>query len=250
MKVQNVLDWLNAIAPFDTAEGFDNVGLIMGDPECEVTGVIFGLDITRSLIQQAIDAGANLIVTHHPFLFHAFKRIRYDSFQGESIGILIQHRIHVIAVHTNWDKAEGGISDSLAACLELGEIIKADPYLRVGRLPKAMSSEELGAYVSKKLHVLPHVYGEKKVIQTLAVAGGAYGEAALYAEADALVTGEIPHHDILEGIARDMVLVCGEHYATEFPGLKALMNRFEQELAPDSFPVLLHTAPPFPGAVY
>ncbi len=85
MKIRDVLSWLDALAPFESAEDFDNVGLLMGDENAAVRGVTFGMDVTEALVDEALSHGDDLIVTHHPFIFHALKRIDYTGPQGRAL---------------------------------------------------------------------------------------------------------------------------------------------------------------------
>ena len=128
MKVRDVLNWLDALAPFDSAEDFDNVGLLLGDADASVRGVTFGMDVTEALVDDALAHGDELIVTHHPFIFHALKRINYNEPQGRALLKLTENRLSVIAAHTNWDKAPGGISDSLAQALGLTGVSALDDF--------------------------------------------------------------------------------------------------------------------------
>lgn len=255
MKVQQIVEWLNALAPFETAEGFDNVGLLMGDASAEVHSVVFGMDVTDALAEEAISLGAELIITHHPFIFHAMKRIDYTCPQGQTLCKLAQHRISVIAAHTNWDQAVSGVGDSLAAALELHDVISCDPYVRIGSLPHPLTQTELGDYVHSKLHIFPRIYGTTDLVITrVAVAGGAYGEgyAVAYAhDAQAFVVGEAAHHEILDACARGLVLCDAGHFATEWPGVKALYHRFVSDSQSGSWAVTahLHTTAPYPGAI-
>lgn len=251
MTVQDALNWLNEAAPFETAESFDNVGLLIGTPRAAVTGVLFGLDITEPLLEEALSMGANLIITHHPFLFHAVKRIDSESPLGRMLSVILANGLNVIAMHTNWDKAAGGVSETLAETIGLSGVRRGDDFLRIGVLPEAVRGAELEAIAEKALHVKAHLYGDpEKTLRSIAVAGGGYGEAAAFASdmgADALIVGEIKHHDILEGTARGLVILSAEHYATEYPGIRALEKRFSE-----AFPELshkLHTLSPFGGAV-
>lgn len=159
MTVRDALDWLNAAAPFDTAEDFDNVGLLIGDERLPVQNVIFGLDATPALVREAVRLHAQLIVTHHPLLFHPLRRIHYADPIGQAVSEIVENRMSLIAAHTNWDKAEGGVSDSLASLLELKEIRRADDYLRIGRLPSPMSPEAFCAFAGEKLGLSPRLYG-------------------------------------------------------------------------------------------
>ena len=159
MTVRDALDWLNAAAPFDTAEDFDNVGLLIGDERLPVQNVVFGLDATPALVREAVRLHAQLIVTHHPLLFHPLRRIHYADPIGQAVSEIVENRMSLIAAHTNWDKAEGGVSDSLASLLELKEIRRADDYLRIGRLPSPMSPEAFCAFAGEKLGLSPRLYG-------------------------------------------------------------------------------------------
>ena len=230
MTVRDVLQWLNAIAPFDSAEDFDNPGLNVGNENVCVTGVLFGLDATEALVETAVDTGANLIVTHHPLIFHGIKRIDYTAPQGRILRALLSHDVHLIAAHTNWDKAPGGVSDSLAATLGLCAVERGDDYVRVGALASPMTADSLVQAVESAIGFRPRVYGvATEPITRVAVAGGAYGEGyevALRMGAQAYLTGEVKHHEILDACARGLMLLDGGHYATEEPGISALFRRY------------------------
>ena len=118
-----------------TARGFDNRGgCFWATMEATVRGVTFGMDVTEALVDEALAHGDGLIVTHHPFIFHALKRINYHEPQGRTLLKLTANRVCVIAAHTNWDKAPGGISDSLAQALGLTDVSAPDEFLRLGTL--------------------------------------------------------------------------------------------------------------------
>lgn len=255
MKVQQILDWLNAFAPFDTAESFDNVGLLMGGRDADVTQVVFGMDITEALAKEAIELGAELIITHHPFIFHALKRIDYTGPQGRTLCMLAQQHINVIAAHTNYDKAPGGVGDSLAVALGLSCVESADDYVRVGTLPSPLSLDEAHAHIRAALRVEPRCYpASDKPVVRLAAAGGAYGEgyeAALAAGADAFVVGEIAHHEILDACARGLTIFDAGHFPTELPGVVNLYMRFLADASAARWDVQahLHQLAPYAGAL-
>ena len=255
VKVQQIWDWLNAFAPFDTAEGFDNVGLLMGDRNAEVHTVLFGMDITEALAKEAVELGAELIISHHPFIFHALKRIDYTGPQGRTLCMLAEHHINVIAAHTNYDKAPGGICDSLAAALNLETIESCDDYVRIGTLASPLSYAELSAHIRKSLRVEPRCYpASDRPIVRVAVSGGAYGEgyeAAIAAGADAYVVGEIAHHEILDACARALTIYDAGHFPTELPGVANLYMRFLADAAMSQWDVQahLHQKAPYAGAL-
>ena len=114
MKVKEILDFLYGLAPKELAEDFDNVGLLVGDENAEVKGIVVTLDCFNEVIDRAEDLGTNLIVTHHPIIFSGLKSVTADSLVYK----LISKGISVISMHTNLDQSQGGVND--ARCEALG----------------------------------------------------------------------------------------------------------------------------------
>lgn len=255
MTVRDVWQWINERAPFDSAESFDNVGLMMGDMDALCQTILFALDATEEVADEAIRLGAELIVTHHPFIFHGIKCIDYTGPQGRTLCKLSQNHVSVLSAHTNWDKAPGGVSDALARALGLEGVIRCDDFLRLGYLPTAVSAEEFALLVQERLLVQPRMFAAKgKSIRNVAVAGGAYGEAGEIAAgfgADAFLVGEIRHHEILDACARGLAVVDAGHFHTEFPGIRALYERFSADARLNGWPVQthLHCNAPYPGVL-
>lgn len=118
MKVKDLLNAVDAIAPFALTMDFDNTGLLIGDPDAEVSGVMLALDCTQDVLTEAKKQGANLILTHHPVIFHGIKQVQADSVVYQAI----RSGIHVISAHTNLDIAQGGVNDCLARRLGLEKV--------------------------------------------------------------------------------------------------------------------------------
>ena len=131
LTVQRVYELIDALAPFDTQADFDNSGLLVGNPQAEVTGIHLALDVTDRVIDDALAAGANLIVTHHPLMFSARKRLTEADYEGHLLIRLIANGLSLIAAHTNLDQASGGMNDTLAGLLGLENIV-GEGFLRVG----------------------------------------------------------------------------------------------------------------------
>jgi len=112
-KVKTILEFLEHMAPPAMKMDFDNVGLLVGYPENEVSRVIVALDITEDVIEEAVHEGAQLIVSHHPLLF-SLKAVRADDYIGVRVIKLIENSMSAICMHTNLDAAEGGVNDALA----------------------------------------------------------------------------------------------------------------------------------------
>ena len=120
--VQHVISLMEQLAPRSYAESWDNVGLMIGDRNAVVTGVLTTLDVTEEAIAYAIEHNYNLIVSHHPLIFKGLKQLSCDTVQGRMINQLIQNKIAVYSAHTNLDIAPGGLNDMLANQLGLVDI--------------------------------------------------------------------------------------------------------------------------------
>ena len=115
MTVSQILHLIDEIAPFDSQEEWDNSGLLVGSPEQEVHGILFALDITEAVLDEAMETGTDLIITHHPLMFSARKRLTDEDYEGRLLQRMIRNQISHIAAHTNLDKAPDGMNDTLAA---------------------------------------------------------------------------------------------------------------------------------------
>ena len=122
MKVQQVFSLIDAVAPFETQLEYDNSGLLIGSPSAEVTGILFALDVTDRVIDEALSLGADLIVTHHPILFNAVQRITDENYEGRLIMKMIRSGLSLISAHINLDQAPSGINDALAEMIGLKDV--------------------------------------------------------------------------------------------------------------------------------
>lgn len=236
MIIQDILTFLDSRAPFATAEEWDNPGLLVGDPNAPVHRVLVALDATDGALDTAQAVGADLMVTHHPVIFAPLKRLDAHSLPYR----LAAAGIGLIAAHTNLDKATDGVNDTLAARLELENVIIADDGMtRIGTLPEETTVTAFAGQVAQALDTTVRVSNHDHPIRTVAVCGGSGGDfiPALVDAADALVTGEVKHHQWLEANANRLTLIEAGHYATEAPVVDTLC-RWLQE----TFPGLAVTA--------
>lgn len=234
VRVGDVYGLIDAFAPFDTQLGFDNSGLLAGNMNREVTRVLCALDLSMPVIEEALEIGANLIVTHHPVLFRGRKNLRDDDPEGAMLCALIRNDISLISAHTNYDIAKGGVNDVLAQKLGLVNVTACpgdeDGLVRIGET-EPVTLERFVKDVAEKLHDSVRAYGPRdKLIMKVAFVGGSAGEyagTAFKAGADAYITGEMRYHDSLDlaqcGFA---TLHCG-HDATERPAVEALAERIK-----------------------
>lgn len=233
LTVADVYAYVNGRAPFDTQMDFDNAGLLTGAMEQPVTGIHVALDCTEGVIQEAEHLGANLIVTHHPLMFHARKRMTEEDAEGRLLCRLIRGHMALLAAHTNLDRAAGGINDVLAEVCGLRDTV-GEEFLRVGDLPAPMEARELQAYLSDRLGTVVRLMGRAgQQVSRLGVSSGAGGDGWPLAKAlgaDAFLSGEIRHHEGLDCVANGLVALEGGHFATEAPGIFALANALQTHL--------------------
>lgn len=119
VKCRTIIAAMEELAPPNLAAGWDNVGLLVGDPDREVAGVLVALDVTAELAARAAADGVGLIVTHHPPILKGLTSLRTDRPQGRMLATLLAAGVAVYAAHTNLDVADGGVNDVLAARLGL-----------------------------------------------------------------------------------------------------------------------------------
>ncbi len=231
LTVRQVYDFINERAPFETQAAYDNSGLLAGHPDNEVTGIHFALDVTDSVIDEAIANGANLIVTHHPMMFSAIKRLVETDYQARLLCRLIRANISLISAHTNLDQAVGGINDVLAQRIGLTDIT-GEGFVRVGTLPHAMTAGEAAKSISEALGDVVRVMGDPSImVAKVGMCSGSGADewsAAAQLGAQAFLTGEAKHHIALEAAASGVVLLEAGHHATEEPGIFALANALQK----------------------
>ncbi len=230
LTVAQIYDFINEFAPFETQLAFDNSGLLVGNPAAAVTGVHFALDLTNRVIDEALEQGASLIVTHHPMMFSPIKQLVETDYQSRLLCRLIRHGISLISAHTNLDQAPGGCNDVLAQRIGLTDI-SGEGFVRVGSLPTPMTAGELAQHISIALGDVVRVMGNPDAVVTkVGMCSGSGAEewtAAAAMGAQAFVTGEAKHHIALEAADAGVVLLEAGHHATEEPGIFALADALQ-----------------------
>ena len=201
---------------------WDNVGLLAGRPDREVRKVLVSLDITEAVAEEADRCGAELIVAHHPVIFHPVKAVTDRDPTGRTLLRLVEGGHSAVCMHTNLDRAEGGVNDALAARLGLEHVEKlpgGDEVARVGELPGEMSLPAFLQWVKAAIgpNGIRFTDGGKP-IRRVAVGGGACGEyfqAAAAAGCDAMVTADLSYHVFLDAQAMGMTVIDAGHFPTE-----------------------------------
>ncbi len=232
--VQTIEDILNELAPIETAESFDNVGALVGRRGAKITRILVALDCTLDTVREAKAIGAELIVTHHPLLFHPRKNLLEEDAEGRILCELVRANLNLISAHTNLDQTEYSGSACCGKLLGLKNLRKASAYLFLGELEPPLSAVDLETRISRILSFPARRYGDDgRMISTLAIAGGADDgdwQAAKELGAQALLTGEVRHHNALAASMSDFVLFDGGHYATEAPLVPSLAEYLQNRL--------------------
>ena len=216
---------LYELAPGELAMEWDNVGLLIGRPDREVTKILVALDVTEAVAAEAAETGADLIVAHHPVMnckWSPVQTIRDDTIQGRLFYRLIESGTAAICMHTNLDRARGGVNDALAARLGLTEVEilpGGDDVLRVGQLPGEMPLPAFLAWVKTAIRPNGIRYADGgKPIRRVAAGGGACGgyfRAAAANGCDALVTSDLKYNEFLDAQAMGLTVVDAGHFPTE-----------------------------------
>ncbi len=220
MLLQDILTFFEQKAPKATAEEWDNVGLLVDCGHTTVNTVVVALDATKAALAFAKEKGAQLLITHHPVIFSPLAEVTHTHPAAKAL----QNGVSVLSLHTNLDKAAGGVNDTLAEKLGLENVtVAADGMSRIGTLPAALSAADFATLCADKLHTPVSFCGEKTV-KTVAVCGGGAGDGvfAFANVADAYVTGEIKHHEWLAANESGLCAVAAGHYATENPVVETI----------------------------
>lgn len=242
MKVREIVEILEQSVPLAWQESYDNAGLTVGNPEAEVSKVLVALDATEEVVDEAIELGAQMVVTHHPIIFRPIKRLAHENRQQRTIAKAIAHGIALYAAHTNLDGApDRGISHHLAEVLGLQEERLLEPSNTegvgigiVGKLPKPVDSEVFLATIKERLGVkaLRHSPIRIDKVERVAICSGSGGsliESAEAAGADVYLSADFKYHDFVD--ADRMILVDAGHFETEICAIDILFDILSKKLS-------------------
>lgn len=228
MKLKEITPILESIAPPELAEDYDTdrIGLVL-DRAADVRKVAVALDSTDFVLKEAARLGANLLITHHTLIFDPVNLI--SKRLSDTLKIAIDNDISIYTMHTNYDKAEGGVNDVLAGILGLRSIVPLD-WGRIGEIEPCIAPE-FAAFISKRLDTHVQYAGEGEIRKVMVIGGSGfrreYIDLALEHGADALVSGELRHDAIR--YAGELCQFDATHYATEAPAMKRLCERLPIE---------------------
>jgi dinuclear metal center YbgI/SA1388 family protein len=232
----DIYDYIDSFAPFHSAMDFDNPGLLVGDSQTPVKTAVLSLDITPAVVHEAAALGAELIISHHPVIFHPLKRLDTESVPY----LLARSGIAAICAHTNLDMASEGVNTCLAERLALKNVRMLKEYEASG-LPEALTGETERAYSPREFAEfvkaalgcdgLRYTDGGRSITRVGLCSGG--GADLVYAAAEygcqAFVTGESKHNILLDAQNMGMTLVDAGHFYTEDVVILPLLQKLEKK---------------------
>ncbi|MEU9389709.1 Nif3-like dinuclear metal center hexameric protein [Streptomyces sp. NPDC048324] len=245
-RLSEVIAALENLWPAERAESWDAVGTVVGDPDQEVTRVLFAVDPVQEIVDEAIELGAGLIVTHHPLYLRGTTTVAASHFKGRVVHTLIKNDIALHVAHTNADTADPGVSDALAGALDLRVVRPlvpdpSDPHGRRGlgrvcELDHPLPLRELAARAAARLPATAQgirVAGDPDAtIRTVAVSGGSGDslfEQVRAAGVDAFLTADLRHHPASEAVLQSpLALLDAAHWATEWPWCELAATQLDE----------------------
>ncbi len=229
MLAGNIVKYIEQFAPIEMQEDWDNSGFCIGDAMCKVNGALLALDCSEEVVDEAIELGLNMVITHHPLIFNGVKRIAPNNSMGRIIEKVIKNNMVIYSAHTNLDRVSGGVSSLMAERLQLQDCkpLSDKGFGVVGNLSAPMTSEEFVKYM-KQSYGIELVRCSKLInepIKRVAVCGGSgkflIGNA-MAEGAQVYITGDISYHDYY--CERGFMLIDLGHYLSEFDAVILLQN--------------------------
>ncbi len=246
-SLRDVVAALDARYPRALAESWDAVGPVCGDPDEPVRRVLFAVDPTAAVVDEALGTGADLLVTHHPLFLTPVHGVPADDPKGGLVHRLVRSGGALFVAHTNADRApEHGVNDALAAAVGLVdpvslEPVAGDPRAGLGRVGRLAQATTLRGFAELVAGVLPPTVGGVRAagdpdrpVRTVAVCGGSGGSllpAAAAAGADVLLTSDLKHHGVSEALEAGGPALCDvAHAASEWPWLPVAADALRRDL--------------------
>lgn len=242
MLLKDIIDIIESAAPLSTQAEWDNSGLQIGHNDADIASVLCCTDVTEAVVAEAIRERCQLILSHHPLLFHPLRTIQGLTFQERVAEQAIRHGICIYSSHTPMDVYLHGVSGRMAEQLGVTDYqpLTEEGYGVIGNLPKPLTAEELLSEVKAKFHTsaIRYTQSVRMTVSRVAFGGGAcaeFLETAIAGGADAFISSDFKHHEFLQADGRIMVLDIGHFESEQF------IKDIYRELLKDA-PVQLHYA--------
>ena len=229
MKIIQVTNFLENIAPLEYQENYDNCGLIVGDVKNEVEGALITLDCTEAVIDEAIATGCNLVIAHHPIIFSGLKKLNGSNYIERTVIKAIKNNIAIYAIHTNLDNVHNGVNAKIAEklglinckVLSLKQEVNSDLVGSgiIGELKTPVNTEVFLESLKAKMQTkcIRHTLIVKEKIQRIAVCGGSGSfllKNAKAAKADVFITADFKYHEFFDAENKIVIADIG-HYESE-----------------------------------
>ncbi|MBQ9903486.1 MAG: Nif3-like dinuclear metal center hexameric protein [Synergistaceae bacterium] len=233
MKVSGLLRHIDTFAPFSIAEDWDNSGLLVGSYDAEVDRIAVTLDAVTEAVILAREKDCNVLVCHHPIIFRPVKNILDDNEQGRTIREALKRNVNIIAVHTNWDKTQGGVNDTLAALIGLNNTEPLDAFGVRGIFSPKMTLQKFSKHVKNSWglsHFDVYTNRQPEKISRVSICGGSGGEFWRSAKAkgsDIFITADMKYHDISDAVNDGLTLAICDHGEMERASIPALAGKIE-----------------------
>lgn len=227
MKVRDIAAAIENFAPLSLQESYDNSGLIVGRYDDDVQRALLAVDVTDEVIAEAVEHGCDMIITHHPIIFHPLKRLNSASYVERAVEEAIRRGIVLYACHTNLDSTIGGLSWRVAQLLSLDNVSVMQPtnsegagFGVVGELSEAMPAAE---FMQRVMHlmdvkVMRHSDLVTDSVSRVAIctgAGGSLIDEALASDVDIYLTADLKYNDFMRHENR-MILCDMGHFESEY----------------------------------
>ncbi len=242
MKISQITEVIERFAPLGWQESYDNAGLIVGRPDDEVRKALLAVDVTEEVLDEAEAEGCDIVLTHHPIVFHALKRFNSADPVQRCVERAIRSRIALYACHTNLDSAPGGMSWRLAAMLGVGNLEVLQPaesgagvgFGVAGELPEAVGTVEFMRFMQQRLglKVIRHSDIATSEVRRVAVCTGAGASLigdARRAGAEIYITADLKYNDFM---TPDKALTVADigHFESEYCAIELLFDILSKNL--------------------
>lgn len=245
MKLFDLKKQLDKILNIDLAYTWDNVGLLIGELESEITSITTALELCNEVIDDAITKNSNMIIVHHPLIFSPIKKITDSDDKQKMIIKLIKNNIALYVAHTNFDIIDGGLNDYILNLLEIENIspLTDDEDIntigRVAKLCTPIPLNDFALYIQEVLDTKNTriVSKQNKLIQDVAIVTGAGFEYIQYAmkKADVFITGDMKYHEAQDAFQRGDCIIDAGHFDTEKFFTYAMKNFLVERLNIDVY---------------
>ena len=241
MKVRDITSLIEAFAPLSLQESYDNSGLIVGRADDEVHNILLAVDVTEEVIAEAVSEGCDMIITHHPIIFHALKRFNSASQTERCVEEAIRRGIVLYAAHTNLDSTPQGMSWRVGEMLGLEQMEVLQPtsaegagFGVVGQLPSAVPAEEFMREVMERFGVkaLRHSDIVKEKVQRVAIctgSGGSLIDEARRSGADIYLTADLRYNDFMRH-ENAIILADMGHFESEYCAIQILFDILSKKI--------------------